>query len=274
MPETFKIDWGVGEVIRDFAGLRDTLGSTGGTATSLHALGAGLGISDIRGAAEALHRASLSGLGQVTASRYGLPYRPFEIGEATDRGALLLQALEGLWQTNQQSGFRTALADARNLGMEDMVGFVHLSRNQTERFREIAMLMEDIISPERQAAATMLNAETDLLNKNMNDLGLTIKGIVTPHAAAAVGWLNQFISGMRGDSAPSGSSMNGSMNANTAALEQNTRQMQLMQGFYGAGRRARSSINPGFGLGVGLGQYIADNLKSLKKNMGSAPMGP
>lgn len=274
MAERFEIDWGMGDVLRDFGNLRDTLGGSSGSAASLSALGSGLGISDIRGAAEALHRASLSGLGQITASRYGLPYRPFEIGEATDRSAMLIQAIEGLRATaSGPGGFRTALADARNLGIEDWIGAVHLTGEQFKRFKEIAQETSTLLSPDKIANATMFNAEMDLLNKQFTDLTTTLGNMVIPSLTAFLKGTNDFLRGMRGEQ-PAGSGLNGSMDALRQSVDQNTSQLQKMQGFWGGGARARGAIPGGYPLGVGLGPNIADNLRSLRKNLGTAPMKP
>ena len=273
MAEKFEIDWGVGDVIRDFASLRDQLGSSGGTAGSLSLLGGALGVSDIRGAAEALHRATLSGLGAATASRYGIPIIPQEIGMGTDRGAMLIQALEGLRATAQgPGGVRAALADARNLNLEDWIGVVHLMDDQFQKIKQEALATADIYSPERIAQATMLNFEMARLNRAVTDLGVVLGSLVIPAVADAASGLADWVRGLTGQNTKSGGTaphtrLGTSMDGLRQAVEQNTNTLRGIPGFYGGGMRARNALPPAFGIGTG--QEIQRNLRSLSKALGS-----
>jgi hypothetical protein len=274
MAERFEIDLGVADVLRDFAQLRDVLGSSSSTAGELSLLGGGLGIGDIRGAAEALHRATLSGQGMATAARFGLQIRPNEIGFATDRGAMLMQALEGLRATARgPGGMSAAIADARNLNLEDWLGVVYLMDEQFQRIKEEALATADIYSPDRIAAATMLNFETARLNMAWKDLTVTIGSLVVPVLADFVGWLADIarwgssVGNEATGASTSGGSLSQSMNNLGRAIDRNTSVLRQTAGMWGGGPRAAGAIPGAFGPGRGF--MIDDNIRALAKGLGA-----
>lgn len=272
MAERFEIDWGVSELIRDFATLRDTLGSSSATAGSLSLVGGSLGISDIRGAAEALHRASLSGLGAAAAARYGLPMRPAEIGDATDRGAMLIQALEGLRETARSRGSGAALADARNLNIEDWIGVVHLMDDQWQRLKETAQATAAIYSPDRVAAATLLNSQMTLLDAAIKDIGVSLGSIFIPFLADVAGWLASILRGSPAQGGAGASARAGtdplaqSMRELNRSINENNQILRSLPGIKGGGTATRAAMPAAFG--IGQGQWLQDNLRGLAKKFG------
>lgn len=263
MPERFEIDLGVADVLRDFGQLRSVLGTSGGTASELSVLGGAFGIRDIRGAAEALHRATLSGQGAAAAGRLGLSINPFEV----DRGDLLLRAIEGLRQTAQgPGGMRQAVLDARALGLEDWLGVVHLTREQMQRIREIAGQSAALMSPERVAQATLFNSEMTLFNQTLQDLTVTLGTAFLPKLTEWTRWLTDVVRSLTGTQGTSNSPQ-AAMNGLRGAIEQNTATLRQFQGATGGGIRAASAI-PG-AYGIGAGQALQKNLRGLSAKMGA-----
>lgn len=275
MADQFSVDWGVAEAMRDFQNLSGVLGSSAGTTSSLSLMGGALGVSDIRGAAEALHRATLAGgLSTATASRYGLEMRPNEIGNATDRGAMLLQAIEGLRDTMRTRGRGQALSDARNLNLEDWFGLVEINDQLFQRMKAQAEVSAQLYSPERLAQAMMFNSQLAMMNQSFKDMSMAWGTLLMPYLEA---WAKTFeeiakfgirLAGGTTDGPASNNSLGQSMESLKSAVQENSSALRQTAGMWGGGPRFRSAIPAAFG--PGRGHQIDDNLRALSSGVDAA----
>lgn len=268
MPDRFEVDWGVAEAMRDFQNLSGVLGSSNETTSSLSLLGSAIGVSDIRGAAEALHRATISGgLGTATAARYGLEIRPNEIGGATDRGMMLIRALEGLRETRRTRGDSAALADARNLDLDDWIGLVRIQDELFEKIKAQAIAQAEMYTPERIAAATAFNTEMAILASSFESLKLTL----TPVVAYLNSWVQaitkiiRFATTGEWTNGPAQRTLPDAMKSLQSAVQENTSTLRQTAGMWGGGARFRGAIPAAFG--PGRGHQIDDNLRALAQGV-------
>jgi hypothetical protein len=248
-------------ILTEFQRLRDTLGGSGQDTAALRLLGGTLGLGNIGGLAAGLHQASISGgLGTATAMRYGLPIRPVEIGTATDRAGLLMSGLEGLRKTFKSEGMGPALADARNLGLENAIGVVHLLDEQFARIKEKAMLTAQAYGPEQIAQAYELQFATAQLNLAWEKMVVTIGTAVMP----AITGITQFfegIAGLAGGGAhPSQHALQSSMQDLTHAIDRNTSMLRQMPGMVGGGPNAKNALPMAYS--PNNGQFISEGLRA------------
>ena len=238
------------------------LGSSTSQTHMLRMLGASLGISDVSGSAARLHRATLSGLGAMEASRLGIPIRPHEIGTGTNRGEMLIQALEGLRTTFREQGFGATVAMARNLDIEEWLNVVLLLDRQFARLKQDAVSSSGAFSSQRGAAAVQLNHEMSRLTTTFTTArnalvmlflpGLNYLIEIVTSAAGHFARINPFGAGVKGffDRLMGGGS-GATGNAQTQALRDNTLELRRLNGIYGGAGRTRSAIPGAFGPGNG-----------------------
>ena len=253
------------EELISFAGLRDQLGTSSPHAAMLRTLGAGLGAGDAGSAAAGLHAASLSGLGFMTASRYGLPYRPFELGGATDRGEMLFTALSGLRQTAQTQGMSQAIADARNLNLENWIGVVYLMDEQFEKLKADAQSAAGIFSEERVRQAYQLNMATANLSQAWGELTTVLGTLAMP---AIEGLTDLLTTGARklaafgiGPGDAVNQELGTALRQNTEAVRQNTNMLRQLPGITGGGPNARTAIPGAYSPPNGM--FLEETLKKF-----------
>lgn len=237
------------EAMNEFARTQDLLGGTAGDTGALRLIGRVLGVGDVAGAAAGFHQATLSGMGAATAAAYGLPIRPLEIGGATDRAAMLIQALEKLREVYLRDPSQ-ATADARNLGLE---GFLGVGRLSEGTFRELMGATAEraaFFTPERQRQMAEFNAALELFQMRIEDLALAI----TVHVIPALTWAldtirNIFAPVANGRFQRVGDELHfvESLDANTKATNANTRQLDRMLGPFGGGPRFQNALPRAFG---------------------------
>lgn len=251
----------VGQTLQELAQTRFGLGSSGSTSLLADLLGQAVGINNISGVAAGIHAGTLSGFGIGIAGQFGIPYRPYEIGGATDRGEMLLKVIEGLRQTRLNEGMGAAIGKARTLGSgaEQLLPLTFLSPEEIQNAAKLAQLNAEIYSPERIVAGTRLNlalAELKLSFTELETLIVTalIPGVklldytfkastmFAPGIMLARWWANR--------QAP--------LDQNTEALNRNSAEMQKLNGTYGGGTRTRGAMPSAFGVGAGfeLGQAL------------------
>jgi len=241
------------EAMFAFGQLKDTLGATTGETAALRVIGGALGLGNIRGLAGNVRRASLGGLGAEAASRFGLPISPLDVGSAANEGEILLRALSGLRQTHKTRGFSAALADARNLGLEDAIQVVRISDEMWAQILRDAQETQRLLGPEHQSRAVQLNLALSRLSEKWEFLKTLLLSALVPALEAVT---NGLIGFLRLLSAIPGSGVrqqdiDAALNANTRALNANTRTIEQMIGIYGGGRRARGALPAAFGPGNG-----------------------
>lgn len=244
--------------LRAFGRLQDTLGSSAGETAALRIVGRALGLGDIRGMAANLRQNSLSGLGAATATRFGIPIRPNDVGSAANEGDFLLKALQGLRNTfaaagGGERGRSAALADARNLGIESAIEVIRISDEMWGQILKDAKETQALLGPEHQARAVALSVSMSRLSEKWQFLSVLFQSQFIPilqKVTDGIISLLRFLSALPGSGVKQGE-IDAALNANTSALGQNTRALDNMSGIYGGGRRARGAIPGAFGPGAG-----------------------
>lgn len=244
--------------LRAFSRLQDTLGATTGETAALRILGKGLGLGDIRGMAATLRQNSLSGLGAATATRFGIPIQPHDIGSAANEGQNLLKALSGLRETFKaagggERGLSAALADARNLGIENAIQVVRIHDDMWAQILKDGQEARGMLGQEHQTRALQLSITMARLSEKWEFLKTLFQAAFIPILEKATNYLIGFtrllaaipFSGVRQQD------IDAALNANTASVDRNTRAIDNLSGIYGGGRRVRGAIPGEFGPGYG-----------------------
>jgi hypothetical protein len=233
------------------------LGSSAGTTSAARILGQALGIGDIAGLGASLQAATLTGLGPSIAGRYGIPYRPLELGGAVDRGEVIMKVVEGLRQTARTRGMGAAIGEARTLGggAENLLPFTLLEDRDMANLREFARLNSEMYSGERLAEVTRFN----LALAEFDQTVLSLKTVVLGDAVPAIQALTVALHHLPAALPPPFNTFarmylnrakGAELGANTEALNRNTAALETYgPGTFGGGARFRSAIPGAFGVG-------------------------
>ena len=261
---------GAAHALRELGGNALQLGSSVGQARGLSLLGSALGIGNVAGSAAALHAATLSFPGIVRAGQLGLPIRPTELGGATDRGDMLITALEGLRSLPQSD----AIATARDLHIEEWLPVIYLFDEQWQKLRQEMEASSGLFSQERIAQAMSFNLEMARFNQALSELAITIGEKIMPTLTTGLQDVNDLLKGdilsiimrrqYKGEDA-----QKTALDANTAATNQNTAAMERM-GHFGGGRRFRSALPAAFAEN---GFELNKALRGNAQQFGALPVG-
>lgn len=251
--------------LSEFAGAQFGLASSASTTTMAGLLGQSLGISNIAGLGASLHAASLSGLGTSIAGRYGIPYRPIELGGATDRGEIIMKVIEGLRNTAASRGMNAAIGEARTLGggAENLLPLTLLSPSDMQRLREFAEIQSGMYGQERLTNARQFDLATAELGASVDRAkGLLLYGLVPAiHllnlAMKSLLATNPFLRAFGQLSA-----QNAPLDANTQALNRNSASLDYLAGQFGGGPRARGALPGAFGVEAGRGDQLDKYLRA------------
>lgn len=263
--------------LTEFAGTQFGLASSASTTTMAGLLGQALGISNVAGLGASLHAASLSGLGAAIGGRYGIPYRPLEIGGATDRGEIIMKVIEGLRATSRgPGGMNAAIGEARTLGggAESLLPLTLLSEADLKRLREFAQIQSGMYGQERLAQAVRFDLA-------MAELGASVdraKGLLLYGLVPAINILNFAVKTFLATNPflrafGQFAARNVPLDANTQAVNQNTAALQYAAGLYGGGARTRSAIPGAFGPTAGAGEHLNNYLRGHAINWGAYSVG-
>jgi hypothetical protein len=228
--------------LSEFANQQFGLASSAGTTAIARTLGRALGVGDVAALGAQIHAGTLSPFGIGVAGRYGIPYRPYEIGGATDRGEMLMKVIEGLRATARSAGMNQAIGEARTIGAESLLPATLLSDKTLQGLREHARLMETIFGPERLAAAVEFQVSMAKLEDTFDATKTLLLAGLIPIIEAVNQKLLHGLQILAGIGGASRSQIEAALNSHARELALNTRELQKLNGIYGGGAGARAAM--------------------------------
>lgn len=245
-----------------FAG--QELGSSTGETALLRMLSRAVGISDFQGFAENLRGGISSGLGSAYAAQIGIGPQMDMGGRAANIGDIALRIIRDIRAAATEA---EALERARNFGDVRLVRFRNISQDLFDELTKDAEQMSRTFTPEMIERGIRFNAQLERVTSKWDQFVTGLGLSFLPILERALDFMNQ-------EMGPSVVAHGRAAEANTAAVNANTRATQELQselrmtnGIYGGGARARSAIPAQFGPGAGFA--VSRELRSHAIRLGS-----
>jgi hypothetical protein len=113
----------------------------------------------------------------------------------------------------------------------------------------------------------MLNFEHARLDRAYKDLSITLGSLVIPKLADFTQWFADTIGRFTGRGSGGARSLGQSIDGLRQSVDQNTATLRQFPGEHGGGPRSRNAIPGAFGIGAG--EFLQQNLRSLSKKLGA-----
>lgn len=255
--EIVQVSQAVGQLATGFTSMNLAGGGGTGAAARVAALGAGIGLSagQAGGVAASIRDAiAAGGFARSAASQLGVGnVLPRGLGGPSDV-EIFLKAADGIRRiASEQEAYNVAL----KLGAPELLRFRLLGQQQIDNIRKLGDEMKKTFSPEAQARLARFQADFDVaqqriligLFKLFDDLILKPRYGQDNELHQALGRLE------------------GSMNANTAAVQSNTVAIGQAQAQFGGGSRAAGAFPAGL-----RGEILRRQMEGEKIKLGGIPL--